>query len=210
MGQEGVSADSLQPRRHRLYEDVFAIFLGTMLIALGLVLFTHGTLVTSGLAGLSLVIFYLTQWPFGWIFFVINLPFYVLAFWRMGWQFGLRTVIAVVIVSTLASLAPNWIDISAINPLFAAAAGGATMGLGMLSLFRHRTSVGGISILAFYLQERFNLRAGYLLLGFDFLVMALACFVLPWDRVLISLIGAGIVNLTVAVNHKPGRYLGFS
>lgn len=202
--------DMLQPRRHALYEDVFAVLLGTILIAVGIVLFTEARLVSGGLSGAALVLFYLTGQPFGLVFFLINLPFYVLAVMRMGWAFAARTVAAVLLVSYFTSAIPRWMDISSIDPLFAAAAGGGMLGLGMLSLARHRTSVGGINILALFLQERYGIRAGYFQLAVDALVMLIALMVLPIDRVAISLLAAVIVNLILAVNHKPGRYLGFS
>jgi hypothetical protein len=33
---------------------------------------------------------------------------------------------------------------------------------------------------------------------------------LPYDRVLLSIVGATIVNMTIAINHRPGRYVGVS
>ncbi|MBB3233032.1 YitT family protein [Halomonas stenophila] len=38
--------------------------------------------------------------------------------------------------------------------------GGSLIGLGMRVLFRHRTSLGGINILALFLQQRHGWRAG--------------------------------------------------
>ena len=43
-------------------------------------------------------------WSFGPVFFLLNLPFYALAIWRMGWKFTLRTVCAVGLVSLFAEL----------------------------------------------------------------------------------------------------------
>ena len=84
------------------------------------------------------------------------------------------------------------------------------MGLGILSLFRHKASVGGINILALYLQENFGVRAGYFQLGVDAVILVAAFFVLPFDRVIYSILGALVLNMIIATNHKPGRYVGFS
>src|SRR5690606_32938052 len=101
-------------------------------------------------------------------------------------------------------------DISGIEPLFAALVGGGLMGLGILSLFRHKASVGGINILALYLQDNFGIRAGWFQLGVDAVILVFAFFVLPVDRVLYSIIGAVMLNLIIGLNHRPGRYIGFS
>ncbi len=202
--------DAVAPSRHTLLEDVFAILVGTAMIALGVTLFTKATLITGSTAGLALLLHYGTGVGFGLLFFVINLPFYVLAVLRMGWPFTIKTVASVGLVSLFSSLFPLWLQIDAVAPLFAALVGGSLLGLGMLLLFRHKSSVGGVNILSLFLQERFGIRAGYFQLGVDAVILVAAFFVVPADRVLVSLLGALVLNLIIGMNHKPGRYVGFS
>ena len=205
-----MTPDLATPSRHRLHEDIFAMLIGTMLVSLGIVFYAQVTLTTGSTAGLALLLQYVTGIPFGWLFFAINLPFYVLAVLRMGWPFAIKTFACVGLVSYFTANIPHWLDISAIHPLFAALVGGGMMGLGILSLFRHKASVGGINILALYLQENFSVRAGYFQLGVDAVILVAAFFVLPVDRVVYSILGALVLNMIIATNHRPGRYVGFS
>ncbi len=192
---------------HRLYEDVLALLLGTMVVSLGVMLYSESVLVTGSTAGAALLIEHATGLGFGVIFFAINLPFYGLAFKRMGLAFTIKTFIAVGLVSLFSKLMPMWIDFSMLNPIFAAIAGGALMGIGLLMLFRHRAGLGGINILALYLQEHFGIRAGYFQLAVDLVILACAFLTLPFDKVLLSILGAVVLNLIIALNHRPGRYL---
>lgn len=194
--------------RHRFYEDVFAMLVGTLMVSLGLALYAKATLVTGGAAGLALLLQVATGVDFGILFFAINLPFYWLAVSRMGWRFGLRTFIAVGFVSLFTWATPFWLGIETVNPLYAALAGGSLMGLGLLALFRHRTGLGGINILALYLQERHGIRAGWFQLAVDGMILVAAFLLLPPSSVAVSLAGTAVLNLILAVNHKPGRYLG--
>jgi uncharacterized membrane-anchored protein YitT (DUF2179 family) len=196
--------------RHRFYEDVMAMLLGTLMVSIGIVLYTKATLLTSGAAGLALLLQFATGINFGILFFALNLPFYWLAIRRMGWRFAARTFIAVGLVSIFTWATPGWLRIEAVDPLYAAIAGGSFMGLGLLALFRHRTGLGGINIMALYLQEHHGIRAGWFQLGVDVVILAGALFLLPLDKVLISLAGAAVLNLILAINHKPGRYMGVS
>jgi uncharacterized membrane-anchored protein YitT (DUF2179 family) len=196
--------------RHRFYEDVMAMLLGTLMVSIGIVLYTKATLLTSGAAGLALLLQFATGINFGILFFALNLPFYWLAIRRMGWRFAARTFIAVGLVSVFTWATPGWLRIEAVDPLYAAVAGGSFMGLGLLALFRHRTGLGGINILALYLQEHHSIRAGWFQLGVDVVILTGALFLLPLDKVLISLAGAAVLNLILAINHKPGRYMGVS
>lgn len=205
-----MTPDLSTPSRHKLHEDIFAMLIGTMLVSLGIAFYAQVHLTTGSSAGLALLLQYITGIPFGWLFFAINLPFYALAWWRMGLPFTLKTIASVAMVSYFTSQIPGWIGIERIDPLFAALVGGGLMGLGILSLFRHKASVGGINILALFLQENFGIRAGYFQLGVDAVILIIAFFVLPFDRVIYSILGALVLNLIIALNHRPGRYVGFS
>ncbi|MEP9388072.1 YitT family protein [Mesorhizobium sp. KR9-304] len=196
--------------RHGIYEDALALFNGTLFVALGIVLYTKVSLVTGSAAGIALLVQYATGLPFGAAFVLINLPFFWLAVRRMGWPFTLRTFAAIGLLSAMTRLAPEVIAIDRIDPLFAAIAGGALMGVGLLILFRHRAGLGGFSILGLYLQDNHGIRAGWFQLAVDLAILAAALFFIPWQSAALSVLGAVTLNLTLAINHRPGRYVGMS
>ncbi|MFN2331441.1 MAG: YitT family protein [Halomonas sp.] len=195
---------------HRHYEDVMAMLIGTLFVALGVTLYTEALLLTGSTAGLAFLLQYASGWPFGVWFFLINLPFYWLAIRRMGWSFTLRTFAAIGLVSLFSELTGRWIHIDGVAPVYASLMGGCLIGIGMLILFRHRASLGGVNILVLYLQDRHGWRAGYVQLGIDGVIMLVALALLPMDRVGLSVLGAVALNLIIALNHKPGRYMGVS
>ncbi|MCR6500665.1 YitT family protein [Shinella sp. CPCC 101442] len=197
-----------QAERHSAYEDLIAIVIGTMFVALGVVIYTKAVLLAGSTAGLALLLQYATGIGFWWLFFAVNLPFYILAVKKLGWAFTLRTFAAVTLVSIFSRLTSDLVSFSHLNPLYAAVMGGALSGTGLLILFRHRTGLGGINVLAIYLQDRFGLRAGYFQMAVDLAILAAAVFVIPPDRLALSVLGAVVVNMTLAINHRPGRYLG--
>ncbi len=199
-----------KPVRHTPVEDIAAILLGTLFVGLGVTFYSEAQITTGSTAGLALLVQYATGLPFGIVFFVVNIPFYILAFLRMGAMFTVRTFVSVGLVSLYPALMPGWLDISGINPLFAAIAGGTLMGMGILALFRHRASLGGVNILSLYLQDRHNVPAGYVQFGVDLAILVAAVFILPLDRVGLSIVGAAAMSLVILMNHKPGRYVGVS
>lgn len=203
-------APKTAPERHRLYEDALALLLGTLFISLGLSLYAQTKLLTGSTAGLSLLLSYVTQVHFGIIFFVVNLPFYWLAWKRLGWPMALRTFIAVGLVTVFSRATGAWIGFSHVDPIYATVMGSGLTGIGLLMLFRHRTGLGGINILAIYLQERYGIRAGLFQLGVDLTILFAAFFVLSPESLALSVGGAVIINLMLAINHKPGRYMAIS
>ncbi|NND19831.1 MAG: YitT family protein [Silicimonas sp.] len=192
---------------HTIPEDVLAFLLGTTMCALGVTFLTHLGLITGQTAGLGVLVSYLTGWSFGAVFFVANLPFWGLALARMGRRFTVKSVIAVALVSLIAEALPQVFTISELSPPVGAALAGASIGLGLMVLFRHGASLGGIGVLALYLQDRFGFRAGWTQLIFDVALFATAALALELWLVLWSLLGAVIVNLIIAVNHRKDRYI---
>ncbi len=193
--------------RHTLFEDAQAILTGTLFVALGVALFKQVGMLTGGTVGIAFLLHYASGWPFGLLFFGINLPFYWLAYRRMGLAFTLKTVAAVTLMSTLSEALPRLVQFSQINTWFAAIAGGLMIGAGMLILFRHRASLGGLNILVLYLQDSRGWRAGYMQALLDASILMVSLLVVSPERIGYSLVGMAAMNAALAINHRPGRYM---
>lgn len=198
---------SAPPDRHSPVEDALALVVGTALVALSVQFLQASELITGQIAGLSLVLSYWGDWPFGVVFFVLNLPFYFFAIARMGWTFTVKTFIAVALLSGFAEAMARIVSLDVAHPALAAFMAGVTAGTGLLVLFRHGATLGGVGIMALYVQDRLGIRAGFIQLGFDALVFALAIFLFPAPTVAWSLAGAVLLNVIIAMNHRRDRYV---
>ena len=196
------------PTQHTLFEDVQALVTGTLFVALGVGMYAHVGLLTGGTAGIAFLVHYATGWRFGVVFFVINLPFAVFALRTMGWRFTIKTFVAVALLSVFSELVPHVVRFDWLQPAYAAVMGGFLIGAGLLMLFRHHASLGGLNVVVLWLQERHGWRAGKVQMAIDCAIVAAAFATVEPERVILSVLGAVALNLVVAVNHKPGRYLG--
>jgi len=190
-----------------LFEDAQAILVGTLLIALSVQFLTHAQLITGQIAGLTLIVSYSMDWGFGPVFFVLNLPFYVLAYRRMGPKFTLKTFVAVAMMSVFVELLSRMIIFGDLHPLLAAILSGVCAGSGFLALFRHGASLGGIGVLALYVQDKSGFSAGKTQMIVDAFVFALAFILFPTITVIYSLIGALVLNIMITTNHRKDRYI---
>lgn len=193
--------------RHSLLEDAQALATGTLFVALGVTLFKQAGMVTGGTAGMAFVAHYAAGWPFGLVFFLLNLPFYGLAWRRMGPRFTVKTFVAVGLLALLTEWLPLWLVLQQVQPLFAAIGGGLLAGAGFLILFRHQASLGGLNVLVLWLQEHRGWRAGRVQMGIDLAILLAAAPWLDTRRLVLSVLGAAALNFALAVNHKPGRYV---
>ncbi|MGV3725507.1 YitT family protein [Hydrogenophaga sp.] len=193
---------------HSWLDDGHALVAGSLFVALGMTMFAHAGLLTGGVAGVAFLVSYATGWSLALCFFVFSLPFFWLSWQRLGVAFTLKSLCAVTLVSLCTALAPQVVRFELLNPWVASVLGGFLIGFGLLALLRHQASVGGVNIVAQWLQQSRGVRAGHVQMGVDVLVVLAALAVVPPQRVLQSVVGAVAIGAILTLNHRPGRYLG--
>jgi uncharacterized membrane-anchored protein YitT (DUF2179 family) len=208
-GGVAMASDQVETRKpaHTLFDNFQGLAFGVIMVAFGISLLKAQGLITGQAAGVAFLISYSGGIEFGLVFFVVNLPFYVLAALRIGWGFTLRSLACVASISVLTSLAPQLFSYAHVEPFSGAVVAGLCIGIGSIGLFRHGASGGGVGILAYYIQQQTGFRAGWLQLMLDAVIFAAAAFVLPGWGVLVSMVGALALNLLVAFNHRGDWYI---
>ena len=108
---EAASIEKGSPRgpRHSAAEDVHAIIMGSSFAALGVVMLKAAGIVTGGVAGIALILSYLTNWSVGPLFFVLNIPFFAIAQRTLGWVFTLKSLATTALLTTFTLLMPGWL-----------------------------------------------------------------------------------------------------
>lgn len=208
--QTAAERQARSTHRHAFYEDIIGITAGAISAGFGLVIFQSTGLVATGTAGMALLANYLTGTSVGLAFFLVNLPFYVVGFLRLGWKFTLRTFASVMLLALTTDIINANVSFKHMDPIIGGIVAAILVGFGLLAVFRHNSSFGGSGILALYLQDRFGFRAGITLLIVDTAVMLIAILVTTPYMLVVSIGSALLLNLFIAVNHRNDRYLGRS
>jgi uncharacterized membrane-anchored protein YitT (DUF2179 family) len=192
---------------HRLQDDAQGLLTGTLFAAFGVFLMQHAGLVPGGTVGLALLLHYTTGVSVGAALFAVNLPFYALAWLRLGKAFTLRTALAVTLLSLLSWWLPRAVQLQQMDAALAAVLGGTLCGAGMLFLFRHGASLGGMNVLVLRLQDRFGWPAGKVQMALDAaIVLGGALLVADARRLALSVLAVVALNLVLVYNHRKGRY----
>lgn len=195
------------PKQHSPLEDAQGIAYGGLMAAFGIVILTHLGFVTGQTAGLAVLISYATGWSFGVVFFIINLPFYWIGWKRMGKVFVLKTFAAVGLLSAASIVLPRYVSFETLHPAVGAVLFGFVSGSALLALFRHGASLGGVGIVALYLQDKTGFRAGWTQILFDIAVFSVALLLRDVQTVAWSFLGALVTNVVIAFNHRRDRYI---
>jgi uncharacterized membrane-anchored protein YitT (DUF2179 family) len=197
-------------QRHSIFEDLFGLLSGSILFSVGLSLLHASGVLTGGTAGLALLVANNSGAQVGTIYLLIGIPFLLLALWKKGWRFTLRSSLNLAFVSFLTNEMPKIFVVQIQNKFVATIVANVLLGVGMIVIFRHFSSLGGFNVIALLAQERLNIKAGHVQLGLDAVVLLIGLTSYSPQIVLISLVGDGILNMSLAVNHRSDRYVGYS
>ncbi|MEK8031493.1 YitT family protein [Ideonella sp. DXS29W] len=195
--------------RHSSVDDIQAGATAIILVSLGLSFLNSAGLMTGGTPGIAFLLSYSVGLPLGVALFLVNLPFYLLGWRGMGPRFTLKTLAAVAGLSLGVEVVRRLVVVQA-DIGYAAVAGGVLVGAGLLVMFRHQASFGGVNILALYLQRRWGWPAGKVQMAIDLAILMAAFGVMDLRRVGWSVVGALAVNAVLIWNHRPGRYFTLS
>ncbi|MDR0419872.1 MAG: YitT family protein [Prevotellaceae bacterium] len=167
------------------------------LITLGLLLYVTGWevflipnhIVGGGVSGIGTIIYYLTGFPIGYTYFILNAALLLISIKVLGKNFAIKTIIATVIVTVFFQIIPEIIESIPTGtkfiedfhndngPLMCAIMGGIFSGAGIAITFTQGGSTGGTDIVALLINKYRNVTPGRIILYFDLVIIASSFFV---------------------------------
>ncbi|MDH4009407.1 MAG: YitT family protein, partial [Desulfobacterales bacterium] len=181
--------------------NLLLIFAGSVLCAIAI----KGILVpkeflAGGVTGLALLGHYVfPSLPIGFIYFLLNIPLFVIGWMFVGRRFFWYSLAGMIIFSAVIFWPSPVFSVE--DMILNALAAGVITGLGSGIILRSLGSAGGLDILSIILFKRFSVRPGTTVMTFHAILLFIALFRLPMERVLYTLIyffiNAYFVNLVV-------------
>jgi uncharacterized membrane-anchored protein YitT (DUF2179 family) len=167
--------------------NLMLLTFGSVIFGIGVkaIALPHG-FISGGLSGLGLLIYYWTdRLSPGSIYFLINIPIFVLGWRYVSRRFFFYSLYGMTILTLAIDLLTFQIPVQ--EPILAVLAGGALMGAGAGLTFHSMGSAGGNDVIAVILNQRFNVRIGTFFFAFNIALFAFSLGRLPIDLVLYSL-----------------------
>ncbi|MHB1418211.1 MAG: YitT family protein [Bacillota bacterium] len=193
--------------RFRIIVDYLGIVAGSVIVALGLLLFLIPNKVAAGgVSGLATVLFYLWGWPVGITMLALNIPLFIASIRQLGLPYGIRTLFGTVALSAVIFLLEQRVEPLTQNPLLASIYGGIFVGIGLGLVFRSRGTTGGTDLAAQLFHGRLRVSVGQTLLGIDALVIGMAGIVFGMDRALYALIALFVTSRVVDIVQEGLSY----
>lgn len=161
--------------------NLACILIGSILIALGVVLFlAPNNIATGGAPGMAILLYNLLDFgSIGMWMLAINAPLLLIGIKYLGKSFGVRTVIGILSISGFIDLFNVVWKLKSVSndQLLATLFGGVIIGVGVGLILRGHSSAGGSTIISRVLSVRYGIKPGYTVLAIDALIIASSAMV---------------------------------
>ena len=129
---------------------------------------------TGGFSGLSTIAYYLFHVPVGNAMILLNLPLFIIAFFRVGKKFFIKSVFGTVLLAVFINILERF-PAATTDKLLACIYGGIIMGIGTAIILKVNSSTGGSDLLS-YVVRSFNdrFRSGDLIITVDTIIIILS------------------------------------
>lgn len=176
-------------RQNILYEvrDYGTITFGLMLYTFAFTVFILPyEIVTGGIAGVGAIIFYATEFPVQYTFFIINAVLILAALKILGWRFLMKTIYATFALTFMLEIAQHIVEqpdgsfyklLGEGNDFMSLIIGCGLSGTALAIVFLSNGSTGGTDIIAAVVNKYHNISLGRVLTIVDFLIVGCSLFV---------------------------------
>ena len=126
--------------------EFLQLIFGTILMAVGISLFLlPNKLSSGGFTGIATVFYYLFKWKVGTVIFLLNLPLFILSYFKIGKDFFFKSLIGTLVLS----ISVNYLEV--VQPITSdkfldCIFGGIIIGIGNALILRVNGSTGGTEI----------------------------------------------------------------
>jgi len=171
----------------RLFIDIFLITCGVFSAGFGLRSFLlPNKFIDGGATGIALLTAELTKFSLPALLIVINLPFIFLGFKVISKQFAIKTALAISGLALCTAIVP-YPDVTH-DKLLVAVFGGFFLGAGVGFAVRGGAVIDGTEVLAIFLNRKFRLTIGDIILIFNILIFSVVAYLLSIETALYSIL----------------------
>jgi uncharacterized membrane-anchored protein YitT (DUF2179 family) len=178
---------------------LFFITVGAVIAAFALEEFlVPFKILDGGIVGVSMIVSQLSGLPLGILTIILNIPFVLMGFKRLGIRFLVKAIYAMVLFSIFLGV---FKDMKAVTDkeILVVAFGGVLLGIGVGLILRYGGCLDGTEIVAMFLSKHVEFSVGQIVLFFNIIIYGVAGLLFGPDRALYSLLTYFITSKVIDI-----------
>lgn len=171
----------------KLLKSLFFIIIGAFITAFALESFLlPNKVIDGGIIGISMIVNQLTHWNLGLLIVLLNTPFIILAFKKMGKMFVFLTAFANIVLAFALNIFHHYKVTDDIT--LATVFGGIVLGFGVGLILKNESSLDGTEILSLLVSKKFGCSVGEFIMGINIFIYLAAGKVFSWESAMYSIL----------------------
>lgn len=157
--------------------ELFYLVIGCFIMATGTSLFLlPNQLSSGGFSGIATIIYYLFRFPLGTVMLILNIPFFVWAFFKLGKELLFKSLAGTILLATFIDLLDQ-IPALTNDRFLACIYGGVCIGIGVALVLKSGSSTGGTDLIT-YIARAYKpyIRTSNLIVIIDIIIISLNVF----------------------------------
>ena len=167
-------------------KNLLFLTIGAIITAFALESFlVPNNIIDGGVIGISMIVSHITKLNLGLLILIINTPFIIMAFKKMGAKFVVQTVYANIILAVFLNLF-HYYKVGG-DLLLSTVFGGIILGFGVGVILKHEGSLDGTEMLSLVVARRFGCSVGEFIMGINVFIYLAAGKVFSWESAMYSI-----------------------
>ena len=155
-------------------KEIVISLLGCIIAAFGTSCFLlPNQLSSGGFSGVATILYYFLDWQMGTAIILMNIPLFIIAFFKLGKDFFFKSIISTIAFSKFIDYFENY-KILENDKFLASIYGGILVGLGLAIVFKNKSSTGGSDLIGQIVNAfNKNLKLSSIMIGLDIIIVLL-------------------------------------
>lgn len=167
-------------------KNIIFLTVGAMITAFALESFlVPNNIIDGGVIGISMIASHITKWNLGLLILILNTPFIIMAFKKMGGKFVIQTAFANIILAVFLNIFHHYKVTH--DLLLATVFGGIILGLGVGIILKHEGSLDGTEMLSLVVSKKLGVSVGEFIMGINVFIYLAAGKVFSWESAMYSI-----------------------
>lgn len=159
--------------------DFILLIIGCAIMAISTSFFLlPNQLSSGGFTGIATITYYLLKWPVGTVIFALNIPLFILSYFRIGKEFLIKGILGTIFLSIFIDIFDKFKPLTQ-DRILGCVYGGIIMGIGMSLVLKGSSSTGGTDLLSYIIKSyKPYYRTSNLIVIIDIVIVSLNVFFL--------------------------------
>ncbi len=168
--------------------EMLFITIGSVIAAFAIEEFLVGcTILDGGVVGISIMLNTLLKIPLGLLTFLLNIPFLIVGYRKIGKRFIIKSGYAMVVFSIFLQIFAPLKNVTE-DYILAVSFGGVILGIGVGMVIKFGGCLDGTETVAILLNRKFKFPVGQTVLIFNIVIFSVAGIFFGFDRAMYSLL----------------------